>query len=94
MTEFITWEILSTYAGATAMTTAVVEFFKMITKDKYKIPTQIVSYIIALIVLLTAQLFTGGLTLSNGILNIFNALIVATASNGVYDGFKRITGGK
>ena len=50
-----------------------------------KIPTRITSYAIALVVLLAATFFTGGLTLESGVLCVVNAVVVSLASNGAFD---------
>ncbi|MEG2372650.1 MAG: hypothetical protein RSB36_07710, partial [Hydrogenoanaerobacterium sp.] len=62
MTEFTTWAILATYAGAVAMTALIVQLTKKGLDKIFKIPTQLYSYIVALAVLYTASFFTGQLT--------------------------------
>ena len=54
-----------------------------------KIPTRITSYAIALVVLLAATFFTGGLTLEAGALCVINAVVVSLAANGAYDAVAR-----
>lgn len=86
MDGFFTWSMLATYAGATVATGALTQWLKGMFAT---IPTQIVSYVIALILLLAATFFTGGLTLESGILCAVNAVVVSLASNGGYDAIKR-----
>lgn len=50
-----------------------------------KLPTQLLSYIIALIILILANLALGKLTLSNAGISVFNALIVSLAANERYN---------
>ncbi len=82
--EFFTWAILATYAGAVLATTLITQLFKGVGFIQ-KIPARIVSYVIALIVLLTANYFLGGFTLEQAALCVINAAVVALASNGAYD---------
>ena len=89
--EFVTWELLGTYAGAMAMVGIVTELTKDV-KFISKIPTQIWSYFLALIVLYAANYFLGLLTLSNAILILFNAVLVSLGANGGYDGISRLFG--
>lgn len=86
--EFVTWAGLSTYAGALAMVMLIVQFTKGITIID-RLPTQVWSYIVALVVLLLANFFTGELNAETAVLIIFNAAIVALAANGGYTAIKR-----
>lgn len=87
MDEFFTWAMLATYAGATVATGAVTQFLKGVFA---KLPTQILSYLIALVVLLAATFFTEALTLESGILCAVNAVVVSLASNGAYEAIQRV----
>ena len=60
--EFVTWELLGTYAGAMAMVGVVTQLTKDI-KFISKIPTQLWSYILSVVVMLCASLFLEQLTL-------------------------------
>lgn len=84
-TEPFTWEQLATIAGATLATVLIVQLLKLPLDKVWKIPTRIVVYFIALIILLCATLFTSGLTIQNGILTAVNAVIVALAAMGAYE---------
>lgn len=84
MNEFVTWEFVKTYSGAILTVTLLTQFIKGLGFIE-KIPTRIVSYAIAVIVMLLAQIFTGGLTVSAAALTFINAVIVSLAANGTYD---------
>lgn len=86
--EFVTWELLGTYAGAMAMVGVITQMTKNV-KFVSKIPTQVWSYILAIVVMLCASLFQGNLTLSNAVLTIFNAALVSLGANGGYEGVMR-----
>lgn len=92
--EFFTWEMLATLAGASVATGLVTAFVDKLFNSSGKAPTQVIAYVVALAVLLLALAFTGGLTVSSGVLCVFNALIVSSATSGTIAGFKRLIGGK
>jgi CHASE2 domain-containing sensor protein len=85
MNEFFTWETLATLAGCSLATGILTQFLK----STIKIPTQWLSYIIAVILLFAATLFTSGLTLPTGCMVPLNAVIVALSSNGAYSAIMR-----
>lgn len=91
--EFVTWAGLATHAGALTMVGLIVQFTKGIPFID-RMPTQLWSYIVSLVVLYAANFFTGQLTVDNAALILFNAAIIALASNGGYDAVKRITVGE
>lgn len=84
MNQFFTWTSLATMAGATGAVAYITQFLKKF-KFANKLHTQGVSYILAVIILFLATLFTGKLTVETGVMIFFNAVIVAFASNGTYD---------
>ena len=84
-TEPFTWEYLATIAGATVATLLIVQLLKLPLDKVWKIPTRIVVYVISLIILLLATLFTGSLTVQSGVLTAVNAVIVALAAMGAYE---------
>ena len=88
MNEFFTWTTLATYAGATLATSLITQLIKGLGFID-KIPTRITSYAIALVVLVAATFFTGGLTLEAGALCVINAVVVSLAANGAYDAVAR-----
>jgi len=90
-TEPFTWEQLATIAGATLATLLIVQLLKLPLDKVWKIPTRIIAYVIALIVMLLATHFTIGLTWSNVGLAALNAVIVALSAYGAYElTFKKI----
>ena len=80
-----TWEQLATIAGATTATLLIVQLLKLPLDKVWKIPTRIIVYVIALIIMLVATGFTVGLTASNAGLAAINAVIVALAAMGAYE---------
>jgi hypothetical protein len=89
MNDFFTWTMLATYAGATLATTLITQLLKGI-----PVSTRILAYVVALVVLVIANFFTGGLTVESGVLCLINAGVVSLASNGAFDavatGIKKI----
>lgn len=92
MDQFFTWETLATLAGCATATAILTQFLKDLVK---KLPTQWLSYIIALVVLVVATAATGGATDWTGWAIIpFNSVIVSLSANGAFDAVKRATDGK
>ena len=90
-TDPFTWEQLATIAGATLATLLIVQLLKLPMDKVWKIPTRIIAYVIALVVMLLATHFTMGLTWSNVGLAAINAVIVALAAMGAYEiTFKKV----
>ena len=90
-TDPFTWEQLATIAGATLATLLIVQLLKLPLDKVWKIPTRIIAYVIALIVMIVATHFTIGLTWSNAGLAAINAVIVALAAMGTYEvTFKKV----
>lgn len=82
--EMFTWEYLASAAGATAAVTVLTQFIKGVPFVE-KVPTQLVSYLISLVVMFAASFFTGALTGSTAALIPLNAVVVMLAANGAYD---------
>lgn len=91
MAEFINWSTLGTYGGALAMVMLITQFAKDISFVK-KVPTQLLSYIMAFIVLIFANVFTTGISVDVIAQTFLNSIIVSVAANGGYMGIKRLTG--
>lgn len=92
MSEFFTWSTLGTFAGASAATSIITQFVK---GALAKIPTQIVSYAVALVVLLLATAATGGAEDWVGwVIVPLNAILVSLASNGTYEAVTRVADSK
>jgi flagellar biosynthesis protein FliQ len=92
MDQFFTWETLVTLAGASLAVGILTQFFK----DTIKIPTQWLSYILAVIVLVLATGFTTVwmAPAAEWALIPFNAVIVSTSANGAYAAILRAKNGK
>ena len=80
-----TWETLGTMAGATAATLMIVQLIKAPLDRIWKIPTRLAVYMVALVILLAAQAFTGGLDAQGIALAIVNAAMVALSAYGSYE---------
>jgi hypothetical protein len=79
------WEGLGTIAGATAATLMIVQLIKAPLDKVWKIPTRLVVYAVALVILMAATLFTGKMSLENAGLAILNAVMVALGAYGSYE---------
>jgi hypothetical protein len=92
MNEFFTWAALATFGGASIGTGIVTQFIKGLPALD-KIPTQIVTYFIAVIILAGANLALGNLSGAAewGIIPL-NAILVSYAANGGYDFVGRFNG--
>ncbi len=92
MDTFFTWEYLLSFAGCVAGTGLLTEFTKPLLA---KVPTQWVSYVFALVIMIVGQIATGQLTgWDIAALDIVNAAVISLASNGGYDVINRIFGKK
>lgn len=90
---FFDWSYLATFAGCLLAVGIFTELLKNIGFIK-KIPTQIFSWVLALIVLVLAQAFTTGITAESAILAVMNSAVVSLAANGGYEALNRLTGKK
>ena len=79
------WEQLATIAGATVATLLIVQLLKLPLDRVWKIPTRIVVFVIAAVILLLSEQFTKGLTPEGALLTVINAVIVALAAMGSYE---------
>lgn len=90
-TSPMTWEQLATIAGAATATLLIVQLLKLPLDKVWKIPTRIIVFLIAAIVMLLATYFTQGLSWNTAILTILNAVIAALTAMGAYElTFKKI----
>lgn len=93
MDQFFTWELLATFVGAATGTGIITQFVKDVPLLK-KLPTQFLSYLIALLILTAATAATGGATDWTGWAIIpLNAVLVSFSANGAFAAVKRATGG-
>lgn len=88
MNDLVSWELIASGAGAITVVIALTQIFKNI-KVWDKIPTQLSSYIIAVVVMELATVFTKSEFPSDYVLALFNAAIVSLSSNGAYIAYKR-----
>lgn len=84
MNEYFTWELLASYTGAILAVALITQFVKNLGFIK-KIPTRVTSYVVALIIMILALIFTGNFTWGGAVLTIINAVVVSLASNGTRD---------
>lgn len=88
MEAFYTWTTIGTYAGSVALTAIIVQAFKGV-GFLQKIPTQLFSYIVAVLLLVAAQVFTREFALADIVLCFVNAVVVSLASNGAYTAIEK-----
>ena len=84
MQEFFTWNSLLTSSGATVATSVVTQLIKEAPLLK-KIPTRLLSFGIALCILMLALIFDKSLSLGTAAISVINAAVVALAANGMFD---------
>lgn len=89
MNEFLTWETLGTFAGCAAATGVFTQFLKEPLKN---LPTQWLSYIIAVVLLFGATAATGGFAQPWTVWAMIplNAVVVSLSSNGAFEAVKRV----
>lgn len=80
-----TWGKLATVAGAAAATMMIVQFIKGPVDQIVKMPTRWLVYVVALVVLLAAQIFSVGFAWSDIPLILLNALLATFAAMGGYE---------
>lgn len=81
----VTWAQLATIGGAAMATMLIVQLLKLPLDKVWKIPTRIIVFVIAFIVLILATYFTQGLTWNTALLTVINAVIVALTAMGGYE---------
>ena len=90
-TNPVSWDQLATIGGAALATLLIVQLLKLPLDKVWKIPTRIVVFFIALVVLMLATYFTKGLTADTALLTVINSVIVALTAMGAYEmTFKKI----
>lgn len=83
--EPLTWEYLATTGGCAAVVLLFVQGSKGFVDKFLPMPTELYAYIISVITLLVATYFSAGLTLSNGLLTLFNGWVVACTAKRAFD---------
>ena len=93
MNDFFAWETLVTFSGCALATGVLTQFLKNIFK---KLPTQWLSYLIAVPLLFGATAATGGFAQPWTVWALIplNAAIVSLASNGAYEAVGRAVKGE
>ncbi len=87
--EFFTWIGLGTFAGASAATILIVQYFKGVIPKA--IDTRLFAWIVALIILLCVVAFTDRNNLSAYGIAVLNSVLVASSAMGGYEvTFKRL----
>ena len=82
--QFLTWGDLATYGGAVMAVLIITEFTKDLPGIR-RIPTRLWAYMIALVLLVTATVFTGDRVRAEDILlSIINAVLVTMAAVGSF----------
>lgn len=84
-TQPVTWAQLATIGGAAMATMLIVQLLKLPIDKVWKIPTRIIVFVIAAIILTLATYFTQGLTADTALLTLINAVIVALTAMGGYE---------
>ena len=89
--SFLSWDILATFAGVAACTGLLTQMLKSVTA---KLPTQWLSYIIAVVLLVVTTAATGGWMQPWTVWALvpLNAALVSLASNGAYQALVRARG--
>lgn len=94
LTNFIDWNYLKTFTGLITMICIIVQFSKnYVDRLPIRIPTQIYTYIVSIVVMCIVEIFEvggNGLTISEAFLILFNGLIVSLAANGSYEAVNKI----
>lgn len=83
--EPLTWDYLATVGGAAVFVLIVVQLTKGMLDKIWRIPTTVYAYVLAIITMLLATVFTTGLTPSSALLTLFNGWIVAATAAKSYD---------
>lgn len=84
-TQPFSWQQLATISGAALATMLIVQLLKLPIDKVWKIPTRIIVFLIAAIVMLLATFFTQGLTWNTALLTILNAVVAALTAMGGYE---------
>lgn len=81
----LTWEYLATVGGCAVFTLLFVQMTKALVDKLFYIPTTLYAYVIAVVTLLAATAFSGDLTLSSGLLTLFNGWLASATASKTYD---------
>lgn len=82
MEEFLTWDVLSTYASFVTIVFMVVEFTKDL-KGIKKMPTKYWSFIISFVLMIIANVTLGTFHFADLILYALSSMAISLGSNGL-----------
>ena len=82
--QFLTWEMLGTYSGTLGMVLIMTQLTKGLPGIR-RVPTQLYSYLIAVVVMVFTAIFSGKIGIADFVLLFFNAAVVALSANGGYN---------
>lgn len=83
--EPFSWEYLATIGGAAALTLLICQFLKVPLDHVWRIPTRLLAYLIALVIIIIATACTTGLTPSTALMAFVNAFLAALSAYGSYE---------
>lgn len=84
VSNFLTWDNLKTFTGCVAIVGLTVQFTKSMLDKYIKIPTQLYTYLVSLLILVATDIFVGPWTAENFALDILDAILVSLSANGAY----------
>lgn len=85
MENFTSWAELLTLPGVTAVTLLVVQYAKGWLDKLVHVPTRLVTYAVALLLMLGATFFVGDWSAESATMCLINVAIAACAAMGVYE---------
>ena len=89
--NFLTWDYLLTFTGCVAGTAIITEFIKRLFEKLSSRVYQLISYFVALIIMVGGQAATRqAVSWDVVMLDMINAAVVSLTSNGGYDAVKAI----
>lgn len=94
MSSFLTWDSLTTFTGCVAIVGVTVQFTKTLVDKYVKMPTQLYTYLVALLILIATDCVVGPRTFENFVLDVLDAILVSLSANGAYHLFSDSTAGK
>lgn len=83
--DFFSWAGIGTMAGAVAAVLIIVQYIKAPLDKVWKIPTRVVVYVIAFMLLMAADVVSGNVSWERVGLVILNSFIVSTSAMGTYE---------
>lgn len=83
--EGYSWTLLTSVAGASAFTLAVVQFIKAPLDKVWKIPTRVLAYVISFAVMLASRILVEGFSLEALLYSAVNALVSGSTAIGAYE---------